>query len=104
MNKLTHRLYDLLLPLLVMLLLLPLLLLLQMLQVSKLDHCLYDLLLRHRSGELECEIPLVISNHPDTRHIAEMFGVEFRVLPIDKTSENGKRVQVRGLSHAAPCP
>ena len=32
--------------------------------VSKTDHCLYDLLLRHRAGELECDIPLIVSNHP----------------------------------------
>jgi formyltetrahydrofolate deformylase len=32
--------------------------------VSRTDHCLYDLLLRHRAGELPCEIPLIVSNHP----------------------------------------
>ena len=38
--------------------------------VSKTDHCLYDLLLRHRAGELRCEIPLIVSNHPDLEPIA----------------------------------
>ena len=33
--------------------------------VSKYDHCLVDLLYRHHSGELACDIPLIISNHPD---------------------------------------
>ena len=34
------------------------------------DHCLYDLLLRHRAGELACEIPLIVSNHPDLEPVA----------------------------------
>jgi formyltetrahydrofolate deformylase len=55
--------------------------------VSKYDHCLYDLLLRHRSGELRCELPLVISNHEDLRPVAESFGVPFRCLPVTKASK-----------------
>ena len=39
--------------------------------VSRYDHCLYDLLLRHKSGELSCELPLVVSNHPDLSRVAE---------------------------------
>jgi len=58
--------------------------------VSKYDHCLYDLLLRHRAGELACEIPLIVSNHPDLKTIADQFGVPFEVFPIDKA---GKRTQ-----------
>jgi formyltetrahydrofolate deformylase len=50
--------------------------------VSKYDHCLYDLLWRHQSGELACEIPLVISNHETLRPIAEQFGVSFHCFPI----------------------
>ena len=46
--------------------------------VSKLDHCLYDLLIRFKSGELGCEIPVIISNHPNLAPIAAQFGVEFR--------------------------
>jgi len=52
--------------------------------VSKQDHCLYDLLLRHRAGEFECEIPLIVSNHPDAKSIAEQFDVAFEVFPIAK--------------------
>ena len=51
--------------------------------VSKLPHCLYDLLARWRLGEMRAEIPLVISNHDDARPIAESFGVPYRCLPID---------------------
>ncbi len=50
--------------------------------VSKTDHCLYDLLLRHRSGELRCEIPLIVSNHPDLEPIAKHFGIAYHVFPI----------------------
>lgn len=50
--------------------------------VSKYDHCLYDLLLRHRAGELPCELSLIVSNHPDLEPVARQFGIEFRVFPI----------------------
>jgi formyltetrahydrofolate deformylase len=55
--------------------------------VSKYDHCLYDLLLRHRAGELSCEIPLIVSNHPDLAPIADQFGVPFEVFPITKDNK-----------------
>ena len=50
--------------------------------VSRYDHCLYDLLLRHRSGELACEMALVVSNHPELEHVAREFGVRFEHFPI----------------------
>jgi formyltetrahydrofolate deformylase len=50
--------------------------------VSKYDHCLYDLLLRQRAGELVCEIPLIVSNHPDLKPVAEQFAIPFEVFPI----------------------
>ncbi|GFR41317.1 hypothetical protein Agub_g1999 [Astrephomene gubernaculifera] len=59
--------------------------------VSKQDHCLYDLLIRHRSREMRCEIPLIISNHPDLKHIADTFGVPFHHLPLGK--EAGSKQQ-----------
>jgi hypothetical protein len=52
--------------------------------VSKMDHCLFDLLIRQRSGELHCDIPVVISNHPDLGHVADMFGVDFEHLGFRK--------------------
>ena len=58
--------------------------------VSKYDHCLYDLLLRQRAGELSTEFAMVISNHEDLRPIAEQFEVPFHHLPISKET---KRVQ-----------
>ncbi len=50
--------------------------------VSRQEHCLYDLLIRHRAGELACEIALVISNHPDAAPIASHFAVPFHHLPV----------------------
>jgi len=49
---------------------------------SKLEHCLYDLLIRHRAGELACEIAMVISNHADAEPIARHFGVAFHHVPV----------------------
>src|SRR5690606_27469809 len=51
--------------------------------VSKYEHCIYDLLLRHRLGELDCEIPLIVSNHEDLRAFAQGFGVPYYVFPIN---------------------
>ena len=46
--------------------------------VSREDHCLVDLLHRWRNGDLDCDIPLVIANHPDLRALVEWHGIEFR--------------------------
>jgi len=61
--------------------------------VSKLEHCLYDLLLRHRMGELEGEIPLVISNHPDLEQFVETFGPEFHFFPITKETKAAQELK-----------
>jgi formyltetrahydrofolate deformylase len=50
--------------------------------VSKFDHCLVDLLYRWQTGELPVEIPLVVSNHPDSREIVERAGIPFVHLPV----------------------
>ncbi len=54
--------------------------------VSKMSHCLYDMLARYSAGEWNVDIPLIISNHEDLRPIAEQFGIPFHVFPI--TPEN----------------
>jgi formyltetrahydrofolate deformylase len=56
--------------------------------VSKYDHCLHDLVLRQRAGELDCDIPLVISNHPDLEPVVKSYGLPFHVLPV--TAETRK--------------
>jgi formyltetrahydrofolate deformylase len=58
--------------------------------VSKTDHCLYDLLLRHRSGELSCDIPLIVSNHRDCEPIAKHFGIDYHVYPITKETKQAQ--------------
>lgn len=61
--------------------------------VSKYGHCLYDLLVRHQLGELTVEIPLVISNHPDLKPVAEHFGIPFHVVSVN--SENKKTAEAQ---------
>jgi len=61
--------------------------------VSKFDHCLYDLLLRHRAGELDCEIPVVVSNHPELGAVAKQFDTEFALIP--KTNANKAEAEQR---------
>jgi formyltetrahydrofolate deformylase len=52
--------------------------------VSKLDHCLIDLLWRWRSGELAMDIPFIISNHPDLEPLARMYGVPYHHFPVHR--------------------
>ena len=50
--------------------------------VSKYDHCLVDLLYRQRNGELACDFPLIISNHPDAKRHADFYGLPFHMIPV----------------------
>jgi len=65
--------------------------------VSKLEHCLYDLLLRHRAGEFQAEIPLVISNHPDLQPVVESFGPQYRCFPMTKETRPTQEAQQMAL-------
>ncbi|HEY4052438.1 MAG TPA: formyltetrahydrofolate deformylase [Terriglobales bacterium] len=62
--------------------------------VSKYDHCLVDLLYRHQSGELACEIPCVISNHPESRAIAEFYRAPFFLVLVEKGSKRPAERQI----------
>ena len=55
--------------------------------VSKMSHCLFDMLARYTAGEWNVEIPLIISNHPDLKPVAERFGIPFYVFPITKENK-----------------
>ena len=55
--------------------------------VSKYEHCIYDLLLRYKVGELSCDIPLIISNHEDLRYFADVFKIPYFVFPITKENK-----------------
>ena len=57
------------------------------LMVSQYDHCLVDLLHRHKNGELACEIPLVISNHRDTEALAQFYEIDFHHIPVTKDTK-----------------
>lgn len=63
--------------------------------VSQYDHCLVDLLYRQQSGELACDIPLIISNHKTAERIAEFYQIPFHYLPL--TKENKAETEVSQL-------
>lgn len=66
--------------------------------VSKYDHCLYDILSRYSSGELEVEIPLIISNHPDLEHIAKSFKIPYYYIKVTKeTKQEAEDAQLKLL-------
>lgn len=67
--------------------------------VSKMSHCLFDLLARYTAGERNVEIPLIISNHPDLQHVAERFGIPFHLFPITKeTKEEQEKKEMELLA------
>ena len=55
--------------------------------VSKMSHCLYDLLARYSAGEWNVHVPLIISNHPDLEHVAKRFDIPFYLFPITKENK-----------------
>jgi formyltetrahydrofolate deformylase len=55
--------------------------------VSQYDHCLADLLQRYKSGELACEIPLIISNHRNTEALANFYGIDFHHIEVNKDNK-----------------
>ena len=61
--------------------------------VSKMSHCLYDLLARYKAGEWEVEIPCIVSNHEDLRYVAEQFNIPFHVWSIKKDHSNKAEVE-----------
>lgn len=61
--------------------------------VSKMSHCLYDLLARYKAGELDVEIPCIVSNHEDLRYVAEQFGIPYYVWSIKKDWSNKAEVE-----------
>jgi formyltetrahydrofolate deformylase len=65
--------------------------------VSKYDHCLVDLLYRHQSGELACQIPLIISNHADNKPIADFYKIPYIVISITKENKHQAEEQIHSL-------
>lgn len=66
--------------------------------VSKHLHCLYDLLYRHKSGQLPCEISVVVSNHPDGKKVAADFGIDYVEIPVKPNDKSGlEKEQIKTL-------
>ena len=65
--------------------------------VSKMSHCLYDLLARYEAGEMDVEIPCIVSNHEDLRYVAEQFGIPYYVWSINKDHSNKAEVEAAEL-------
>jgi formyltetrahydrofolate deformylase len=65
--------------------------------VSKLDHCLHDLLYRHRNGELHADIPMVVSNHKDCYQLAAWYGIPYRHLPVTPETKGQQERKLREI-------
>src|SRR2546423_5989682 len=65
--------------------------------VSKYDHCLVDLLYRHKSGELACDIPLIISNHADNQAIADFYKIPYAIVPVAKENKDQAEQKIHFL-------
>jgi len=65
--------------------------------VSKYDHCLVDLLYRHQSGELACDIPLIISNHGDNQPVADFYRIPYTVVSVTKGNKKQAEDRIQSL-------
>lgn len=65
--------------------------------VSKLSHCLFDILGRNHAGQLEVDIPMVISNHGDLKSIVEAFGIPFFHIPINSLNKEAAEAEQLAL-------
>ena len=61
--------------------------------VSKMNHCIYDILARYKAGEWNIDIPCIISNHEDLRYVAEQFDIPYYVWSINKDHSNKEEVE-----------
>jgi formyltetrahydrofolate deformylase len=66
--------------------------------VSSYDHCLADLLYRHRTGELPCDLTMIISNHATAKPLADFHGIPFHLLrnPKDKHESECEMLELLG--------
>lgn len=71
--------------------------------VSKYDHCLNDLLYRYRTGELAIDIPLIISNHPDLKSLADWHGIPYFHLPVTPETKPEQEAKVWELINEHQC-
>jgi formyltetrahydrofolate deformylase len=65
--------------------------------VSKMSHCFFDLLARYEAKELDVEIPVIISNHPDLQQAAERLGIEYHCIPVSKDNKAEQEAKQKAL-------
>lgn len=68
-----------------------------LIMVSKIGHCLNDLLFRVKSGQLKIEVPVIVSNHPEFADMAKAHGIEFHHLPVSKDTKAQQESQILEL-------
>jgi formyltetrahydrofolate deformylase len=68
-----------------------------LIMVSKIGHCLNDLLFRVKSGQLKIEVPIIVSNHPEFADMAKAHGIEFHHLPVNKDTKTQQESQILEL-------
>ncbi|MDR2733499.1 MAG: formyltetrahydrofolate deformylase [Spirochaetota bacterium] len=71
--------------------------------VSKTDHCLVELLYRHRAGELAVDIPFVAGNHEALASIAASYGIPFHYVPVEKDSKHEAEERLLALARCNSC-
>jgi formyltetrahydrofolate deformylase len=70
--------------------------------VSKEDHCLLELLWQWQAGDLDADIAMVISNHPDMRKLVESFGIPYHHIPVTAdTKAEAERKQMEVVADKA---
>ena len=65
--------------------------------VSKMSHCFFDLLARYEANELDVDIPVIISNHPDLQQAAERLGIEYHCIPVNKDNKAEQESRQKAL-------
>jgi len=71
-----------------------------LIMVSKLDHCLVDLLYRLRTGELKMEVSAIVSNHPDMEPIAKQNGIPYYYMPVTAETKGTQESKLREVIEA----
>jgi formyltetrahydrofolate deformylase len=65
--------------------------------VSRYTHCLHDILLRYKDGQLNCRIPTVISNHPEAKKICQSFGIAYKQFNVTKANKKATEKKIISL-------
>lgn len=68
-----------------------------LIMVSKIGHCLNDLLFRAKTGQLRIDVPVIVSNHPDFEPLAKSYGIDFHHLPVTKDTKAAQEGQILEL-------